>query len=356
MSTIKVEVTTIQNLHPHNNADALELATVGGWQICVKKGMYKNGDPIVYFEQGTVIPKEVADRLSVTQYLSEKTDINGQRVFVIHRVKLRGEPSFGLVIRPEPGMQLGQDVADFYHATKYFPPVKHTATNAKPEDPRFPAYTEIENMRSYPTILLDGEEVVATEKIHGTNCRIGLIVDMEEGKTNIIKMAGSRKLRRQEPANPEDMKQNLYWYPFTVQGVTPLLEFLMAQNHRQAVLYGEIYGKGIQSFTYNMNTIGFRVFDLMINGQYVNYDTMVALCQQYGVEMVPLVYRGPFSLAKIKDLSEGQSLVGGNHGREGVVVKPVIERQDPIVGRVILKYISDVYLFGKAAEQDTTDV
>jgi hypothetical protein len=38
------------------------------------------------------------------------------------------------------------------------------------------------------------------------------------------------------------------------------------------------------------------------------------------------------------------------------VVKPAIEREDPKLGRVILKYVGDHYLFGKAAEQDTTDI
>ena len=71
---------------------------------------------------------------------------------------------------------------------------------------------------------------------------------------------------------------------------------------------------------------------------------------------MPLVYRGGFALATIKALSDGDSLIGGNHGREGVVAKPVRERQDVKIGRVILKYIGDGYLFGKAAEQDTTDL
>ncbi|MEZ4859850.1 MAG: RNA ligase (ATP) [Caldilineaceae bacterium] len=356
MSTIKVEVTRIQDVRPHPNADALELATVGGWQMCVKKGEYHDGNPIVYFEQGTVLPRAVADRLGVTSYLSEKTDIDGDRVLVIRGVRLRGEPSFGLVTTPEPGMTVGQDVADYYGATKFMPPLRTTAGDSVANDPRFPAYTEIENMRSYPDVFLAGEEVVATEKVHGTNCRVGFVTNQVDGVRQMVRMAGSRGLRRKEPADMEAMRSNTYWFPMTLPGVQSLLDTLFAEGHDQAVLYGEVFGSGIQAYTYGQRTLAFRAFDLMIDGKFVGYDDFVALCEQHEVAITPLVYRGPFALATIKAHSDGASLLGGQHGREGVVVKPVQERQDVKIGRVILKYIGDAYLFGKAVEQDTTDL
>jgi RNA ligase (TIGR02306 family) len=197
MSTIKVEVCEILEIKPHKNADALELATVQGWQMCIKKGVHQPGDLVVYFEQGTVLMKEVAERLNVATYLSEKTDINGDRVLVVHRIKLRGEPSFGLVVHPEEGMKLGEDVAEFYGATKYYPPVKGNAGDSASDDPYFPKYTNLENMRSYPYVLAIGEPVVATEKIHGTNCRVGFVWHADEEQPTM--MAGSRTLRRKEP-------------------------------------------------------------------------------------------------------------------------------------------------------------
>jgi RNA ligase (TIGR02306 family) len=352
MSSIKVEVTQIQDIRPHSNADSLDLATVGGWQMCVRKGAYQSGDPIVYFEQGTALPREMADRLGVTQYLSEKTDINGDRVLVIHRVKLRGEPSFGLVVSPEPEMELGADVAEFYGATKYHPPLKSKAGDAEIEDPRFPVYTDIENMRSYPNLLVDGEDVIATEKIHGTNCRVGFVAN---GETRIL-MAGSKGIRRKEPIAQEVFHANTYWHPHSLSGVSALLDHLWQLGHRQAVLFGEVYGKGVQSYAYGQNSIAFRAFDLMVDGQYLDHETFVMLCKKHDVETVPVAYQDAFSLAAIKDLSDGDSLVGGVHGREGVVVKPAVERQDIKIGRVILKYVGDVYLFGKSAQQDTTDL
>jgi RNA ligase (TIGR02306 family) len=340
MSTIKVEVCEILEIKPHENADALELATVQGWQMCVKKGVHQPGDLVVYFEQGTVLTKEVAERLNVGAYLSEKTDINGDRVLVVHRIKLRGEPSFGLVVHPEEGMQLGEDVAEFYSATKYFPPVKGNAGDSASDDPYFPKYTNLENMRSYPNLLEVGEAVVATEKIHGTNCRV----------------AGSRTLRRKEPENPIEMVANTYWFPHTLIGVKNLLAHLQSQGHKQAILYGEVYGQGIQAYTYGAKRMSFRAFDLLLDGKYVDYPIFKELCDRHQVEQVPLVYEGAFSLGIIRGFSDGDSLIGGAHGREGVVVKPMVERDDPKFGRVILKYIGDRYLFGKVAEQDTTDV
>lgn len=356
MSSITVKVVALEDVRPHGNADALELATIGGWQVVVRKGAYVAGTPVVYFEQGTTLPREWAERFGVVQYLSEKTDIDGERVLVVHRTKLRGEPSFGLVATPEPGMAQGDDVTAHYGAGKYRPPVKVSAGDAEPDHPRFPAYTDIENLRSHADVLQPGERVVATEKLHGTNCRVGFVED--EGAP--VLMAGSRTLRRRRPPGDDlttAAQASTYWFPWSLPPVLTMLRTLYDQEHTQVVLYGEVYGKGVQSYDYGQRGISFRAFDLMIDGRYVDYERFVALCDHFGVERVPPVYEGPFSLETIKAASDGPSLVGGPHGREGVVVRPLVERHDPGIGRVVLKYIGDSYLFSKqgGGKDDSTD-
>ena len=349
MSTIKVEVVEIQDVLPHENADTLELTTVGGWQVAVRKGAFKSGDLAVYFEQGTVLPQETGDQIGITPYLATKTDIDGRRVLVVHRVKLRGEPSFGLVIKAEPGMQLGQDVAERYGATKFYPPRRLHDGEYEDAHPMFFKYSDIENLRSYHTVLRPGEEIVVAEKVDGTNCRVGFV---DEGG-EIKYMAGSKTFQRQEPA-ADDSRRNTYWFPLSMGTVKGLLARLHKAGHKQVILFGEVFGKGIQALDYGQTQIAFRAFDLMIDGRYVGHDTFVSLCDEHGIDRMPILYRGPYSLDKIKELSEGRSTIGGNHFREGVVVRPVIERIDTRVGRVILKYIGDSYLF-KYAENDTTD-
>jgi len=101
--------------------------------------------------------------------------------------------------------------------------------------------------------------------------------------------------------------------------------------------------------------LGFRAFDLLIDGRYLDWQEFVTLCENYSIETVPLVATVPFSLDTIKQYSEGKTLLMEQdaHIREGLVVRPVQERTDPRVGRVLLKYVSDSYLFGE--KTDYTD-
>jgi len=341
MSTLIIPVATIEKLTPHTNADSLELAQVLGWQMVVRKGEYSIGDLVTYFPIDTVLPHDLSDKYGVTKYLSKGR---------IRCAKLRGEPSFGLAVRPDNDeWQVGQDVTEHYVSLgvkKYEPPVRVTAGDAEPAHPLFVTYTEIENMRNFPDILQEGETVVLTEKIHGTNSRVGMI----EG----VLMAGSKGVRRKRPAD-DNFEVNLYWYPLSLSPVRTLLENLATQ-HRQVVLFGEIYGSKIQSLDYgHKGATGYRAFDLLVDGHYLNWHDFVRQCAQYGISTVPVVDAIPFNLDTVKKYSEGNTLLMDDnaHIREGLVVKPIQERRDPKTGRVILKYVSDQYLFGK--QTDYTD-
>lgn len=366
MSTIRAEVCVLEDVRPHPNADALNLGTVKGWQVCLKKDERKTGDPIVYFEAGTVLPAPLAERLGVTNYLSNKTDLNGDRVLVVGKVKLRGEPSFGLCIPVEDAYALdgagdpevGDDLADLYGVIKFRPPVKSSAGDADEDHPHFPAYTDIENLRNFPDILTEGEPVVIREKLHGTNCRVGFVADDFNNPKSVTWMAGSRELRRKMPKTDDEIAANTYWFPHALDPVKKLLWALVQEGHNNAVLYGEVYGGSVQKgFDYGLKRPGFRAFDLLTDGQYVDDAKFEALCEAHGVEVASALYKGPFTLEVVKQYASGPAVAGGGHIREGVVVTPAVERNHPQLGRVVLKYVSDAYLFRKGGdEDDTTDL
>ena len=46
----------ISEIQPIPEADAIEVATVGGWKCVIKKGAFKVGDKAVYIEIDSMIP------------------------------------------------------------------------------------------------------------------------------------------------------------------------------------------------------------------------------------------------------------------------------------------------------------
>ena len=351
MAECVVEVRRIEKTFPHPNADALELCQIKGWQCVVPLGKYRVGELVTYIPIDAMIPVEHSDRWGITKYLSVKASENEGEgpAGRVRCARLRGEPSFGVIVEVEnPAWREGEDVKAHYGIFKYVPPLRPTAGDAAPAHPLFTPYTDVENLRNFPEVLEPGEEVVITEKIHGTNCRVAIV----EGEW----MAGSIGVRRRPPESPEERTRNTYWFPTTLPGVQTLLE-AVSKTHRQAVLFGEVFGASIQDLHYGCKgSLGFRAFDLLLDGKYADADTFLTLCATHGVETVPLLYRGPYALETARELSAGNTTLGGAHIREGVVVRPVIERTNPKVGRVILKYIGDPYLFSKSADRDIRDI
>jgi len=360
-SSCVVPVVELKNVRPHPNADKLEICDVLGYQMCVPKGRYKDGDVGVYFPADVLLPAEWAEKFEVRNFLRGK---NKDRV---GKIKLRGEPSFGLVVDIPEGQdwKLGDNVADYFGATKYEPPIRPGVQNMAAYDgnidPYFEEYTDIENGKLFIDIFEEGEEVIATEKIHGTNSRVGII--------NGCPVAGSHTTRKQRPREKIDthgvdkeipcewdsnkVKHDIYWSPWSIEKVRRLL-LTLAEGGRSVILYGEVYGRSIQSLGYGYEKgkgFGYRAFDLKINGKYLDYDGFASYCTAFGIEQVPVIYRGPFYFEKINEVADGQSIMpNANHCREGVVVKPVHERNHVKIGRVVLKYIGTEYSLGKHSD------
>lgn len=361
MSKLIVEVCQIDSVRHHENADKLDICVVKGWEVVVGRDQYKAGDVAVYIPISSIIPQELSDRYDFTKYLQKGR---------VRSARLRGHPSHGVLIPNEKNWAIGTDVAEHYGITKYVPPLPPTMgakSEQEPEDPLFFRYTDIENMRHYPNVLVDGAEVVCTEKIHGGNVRNAILFGVE--------VAGSHRVQRRMPMKPkivpwyqrlwnkilhiqpmvkdeEAMATNPYWFPWTIPAVADMLRGLSTKNEssRNVIMYGEIHGGNIQKGVRygSPDKIAYRAFDINIDGQYLDYDEFEKLCNSYGVPIAPVLYRGPFSLEKIKEVAEGKTTIGDDsHIREGTVVRPIKERHSPKIGRCILKYVGDGFLTAK---------
>lgn len=377
MSSLIVEVCEVSDVLPHQNADKLEIVQIKGWRCISQKGQFTKGQKVVYFPPDCVLPGTLSDRLNVTKYLQPLAkDINGVRPDGgrIRVARLRGEKSYGLTIACEQDWPVGTNVAEHYGVTKWEPPEPCEDGDAARPHPSFVHYTDIENFRNFPDVIREGEEVVFTEKLHGMNARVGIIKVINfENTSGWIYMAGSHGVRRKEvckreksvkdPVTKEIIGKEMievrskFWDCLTDK-VKDLLSFLSEHKDRDwieikdVIVFGEMIGQGIQDMYYGTK-FDFRVFDIMIEGKYVDFDEKMDYLTSFNIPHVPVLYRGPFSKEKMEEFVDGpttmcaKEMAGKFGGREGIVITPVKERFDANLGgdgRVILKAISFAYL------------
>lgn len=322
MSSLIVEVVEIKEILEHKNADRLEIAVVKGWESVVQKGLHKPGDKVVYVPIDAMLPVELSDKLGVTNYLSRGR---------VRTAKLRGVYSQGMIMSDVPsGFELGDDVKEIFGITKFIPPPPPANLSGKQrkQHPDFHRYTNIENIKNFPDVLIVGEDVSITEKIHGTNFRSGRLPNIELD-IDFELHVGTHNTNLVENPN------NTYW---KIAGQYNLQEIL----EPNMVIYGEVYGYGVQKLTYGLKTQDVGFFDLIVNGRYISSDDFKAFCKKHNLPQVPILYEGPWDVS-LMDLANGNSTIA-SHIREGIVIKPKIERYSRKVGRVAMKHLSEKYL------------
>lgn len=343
-------VTNIKNIQKHTNSDTLVTAEVLGYQIVTREGLYAENDKVIFIPPDQTIPTEMAERMQITNYLKSRADINGDKVLVTTRIKLRGEPSFGLLLRADENDAVDDDVSERLGVYKFAPPVKQMfrdgGFHGLPEHVDFHRFTDVESLRNFPNMFEDGERVIVTTKVHGTNSRVGFVKN-ESGEAEIF--IGSRRLVRER-------NDGLYSLPLV--HLNQMLEHLMqVEDIKSVIVYGELFGKGIQDLEYGRGYVDYVAFDIKIDGAYLHPMDFMVLCDNYDIPTAPTVYVGSYSLNKIRELAEAPNSFGGDHVNEGVVVRSLESQTHPKFGRKIGKYVSDAYLFRKNAEKsDTTDM
>lgn len=370
MSTLIVDVCTVEEIAAHPNADRIERVRVKNWWCVASKGHYKVGDKAVYVPPDAVISEKLAERWGIAKYCSPLAkDITGDRPpgLRVRASRFRGVSSFGTIQDPDDqSWPVGMDVREHYGITKYEPPLKANDGDAAAPIPAFHAYTSIENLGNFPGVLQDGEEVVITEKLHGTNCRIGVVADTTEpcdfkdSNHSWEWVAGSHSVRRKE--FNEKGQRSMYWLPLAQDKerlTCPLHHMVLDIMHEKGagsaiIVFGEIFGAGVQDMQYGQKGKSFRIFDISVDGNYLNWSEVEHFVNRYaesGLSLVPILYKGPFSMEKVNELVDGPTTICTAEdikepfkGREGIVIKPTTERFDGVLGgRAILKYISVDY-------------
>jgi RNA ligase (TIGR02306 family) len=353
MSTLRVtaEVLTV---HEHPNADALELAQVGLYRAVVAKGAYRTGEAAVYIPEQSVLPAGLIEELGLTGRLA------GGNADRVKAVRLRGELSQGIVCRPKSladvdlarAAEDGTDFAEALGITKWVPPIPPTMNGDVESAPDLLSWVDIENIQRYPGIFTAGEDVVLTEKLHGSACLLTYVAD--EGRVFVSsKGFGAKSLALKEDP------RNLYWRAIRGHGVAEAAARLAERlGARRVGIFGEVYGAGVQDLTYGADgrreTLGYAVFDVSaeIDGAVRWLDAVESL--EGELPLVPRLYEGPYDIDRVLEFASGRETVSGRglHLREGVVVRAAVERHSPVTGgRAIAKAVSPAYLTRKGGTE-----
>lgn len=355
MSTLKVTVEKLI-IEPHPNADLLELAQVGLYRAVVAKDAYKTGEYAIYIPEQAIIPDELIEELGLTGRLAGKAKNR------VKAVRLRGALSQGIVCRPaglnhvEDWAGSDADFAEMLGITKWVPEIPAHMSGKVAPAPDLIRWVDIENLKRYPDIFTPGEQVVATEKIHGTCC---LVTYLAASDQLIIssKGFGDKRLALEYDEN------NLYWRAAIQYGLrNKLSEMANHRSYTSVALFGEVYGQGIQDLAYGKavgrnETLGFVAFDIAaVDGRgkhWLDTDVFEGSMEQYDIPAAPILYEGVFDLEKLTAVVSGPTVLGdGAHIREGIVIRPLTEAHSDILGgRKIAKLVSDDYLLRKGGTE-----
>jgi len=309
----------ILEINPIPGADNIEVATVKGWKLVVKKGEFTVGEKAIYCEIDSFLPiKEEFEFLRKSSF-KRMGELEG---FRLKTIKLRGQVSQGLllpvlVLKDKiyadqfKALQIGDDVSESLGIFKYEPPIPAELSGImKGGFPNFIPKTDEERIQNltevYPNFRKSNFYV--TEKLDGSSATYymnnGIFgvcsrnIDLLEGDGNTFwKLA--RELR---------------------------LEEQMKESEKNLCLQGELIGEGIQGNPYKLKGQTVRFFNgFDIDEQrYLTLNEFSEVMELFGLETVPFVlidFTLPETIDELLVFSEGKSLLNPQAEREGLVIR-----------------------------------
>lgn len=313
-------IQTISNIEPIPDADAIEVATIKGWKVVVRKNEYSIGDKVVYFEIDSLIP-----RTSVTEFLMKKDEDTEAR---LRTVKLRGQVSQGLVVPlsqarvmmnelnetiPDILEEDGTDLSDLLHIEKYEPPVTYGNEGRSIAWPFTLSKTDEERIQNIPEVINEiinsGEHLCVSVKLDGTSMTV---VSLPDG----VHVAS----RNNDFDKTDDLAfNNKYWSTARRYGIVDTLEKLHeADPSKYYAIQGELVGPGIQGNKMNLSELHCYLFNLFVSEDQgsswnkLGYSDLVKFCEDNNLEHVPYIY-SDLDL-KLNDLTSVDALLKFSEG------------------------------------------
>jgi len=313
-------------MEKHPNADALSIVKTDLYQLVVRTEDWVGETKAVHILPETVVDTEREE----FKFLAKEGKDRHQ---VVQPVKLRGEISYGCLVRCPEWANVGDDLASYLEVKHYDPEEKVSGGRTVSPPVQVSKY-DIDTFMKYYKCFNEGEEVWVEEKIHGANCRIFC----KNGEFFV----GSRNEWKAYDKN------SAFWKAFKSQ--VGLEDFVYSYDS-QYILYGECYGN-VKGFSYGLTDyqVGFAAFDIydIGTGKFIDIDNRNLLFNHFDITPAKKVYQGALDKDKMMLLCKEPSLYTDNDGhpcqiREGIVIRPMKERWDSKLGRVITKLVNPYF-------------
>jgi len=346
VSLFEVKFEKIDKIFNHPNADRLEIGKLinNEYEFCIPKGVYKEGDTVIYFPIDSILPLELSDFLGVTNFLSRNR---------VKTVKLRGSISQGLItscvqisnyLKININELQNIDLTSSLGVTKYEPPILFCNTGNLVRLPSYISSYDIENAENYPYIfnVLLNEYVWISEKLEGSNFSISINTDkkiyVNSHNYSIIETEFNINTLWKTARNLDLLNK-----------IVQLSEKYLNSN---ITLRGEIIGNNIQKNIYNIKNHDIYFFDIEINNKILDVFDFMNIIELLKLKHVPTITYNIKLIdvlgdKTLKEYSNGFSILNPTHLREGIVIKPMIEkniRLEKFSGRLFLKQRSPLYL------------
>lgn len=373
-------VVLIDGIDPIPGYDRVEHATVGGWRVIVQKGQFNVGDPAIYFEIDSRVPKD-----------KECFAFLEKRNYKVKTLKMCKVLSQGLLMHAEdfgwniifdgtktPYIYDGEKVhyaddesrfltkilgvtyADDEDNQRKAPSVdkykkmaqRHPAIFKKPfvrwlmkrqwgrklmffffgkkKDkkngwPTWVSKTDEERIQNMPWILKDDGVWIATEKIDGSSTTF----TMKRGKRGKNEFyVCSRNVCFDSVDKPCYYDTNIYWEMAQKYDMYNVLTKLLEKypNSEWVTIQGETYGAGVQKRDYSIEGHDFKAFNLILSecGRLSTIDMQNILENEMNIPCVPImsvIHINKFiDVDDILNFAAGNSMVDGLP-REGIVFR-----------------------------------
>jgi RNA ligase (TIGR02306 family) len=331
-------IQTIKEINPIPGADKIEVASVLGWKVVIRKGEFKAGESCVYCEIDSILPEKPE-----FEFLKD-------RKYRIRTVRLRKQLSQGIcfpltILPKDTPIEIDSDVTEILGIEKFMPQIPaNISGTVKGGFPSFVPKTDETRIQVLQDVLtkFKGTKCYVTEKVDGSSATYFY----RKGQFGVC----SRNLELKET------EENLFW---KMARELKLEEKLKSLGYNVSI-QGELIGPGIQKNPLKLEghkVLFFNVFDTD-KFKYLNFEEFKDTIVNLGLETVPILetdFKLEDNIDNLTEKAKGVSALNSKVFREGIVFRPLKEEFDFQMsqgfnnGRVSFKAVNPDYLL-KVAE------